>query len=175
VVRVAGNVVDADVTGSLEYAALHLGTRLLLVLGHEQCGAVTAVVDNAKDDQANPPGLRKLLERVRPALKGIKTELPRDQRIAAGLEANVRWSVTQLATVPGHKKALDEGNIALIGALARTFAALFVETRGFLRVDEGVAAGIDAAEVGAGAQELARRKKAVAVVVHLAKPLGPGA
>lgn len=116
VVRVAGNIVDADVTGSLEYAALHLHTRLFVVLGHEQCGAVSAVVAAAEESK-EPPGLQKLLQRVRPALKDIDPQLPKEKRIAAAVEANVRWSMTQLATIPEHKKALAEGKAALVGAV----------------------------------------------------------
>lgn len=116
VVRVAGNVVDSDVTGSLEYAGLHLGTRIFVVLGHEQCGAVSAVV--AADEQSKEPaGLRKLLHRIRPALKDINPKLPKEKRIAAAVEANVRWSMTQLAAIPEHQKALADGKVALIGAV----------------------------------------------------------
>jgi carbonic anhydrase len=116
VVRVAGNVVNTDVNGSLEYAALHLHTRLIVVLGHEQCGAVSAVVA-AAEESTEPPGLQKLLQRIRPALKGINPQLPKEKRIAAAVEANVRWSMTQLATIPEHNKALAEGKVALVGAV----------------------------------------------------------
>ena len=44
VIRVAGNVVDPDILGSIEYAVEHLGPRLIVVLGHEKCGAVTAAI-----------------------------------------------------------------------------------------------------------------------------------
>ncbi len=116
VVRVAGNVVDPDVTGSLEYAGLHLRTRLFIVLGHEQCGAVSAVVAAAEESK-EPPGLQKLLQRIRPALKGINPRLPKEKQIAAAVEANVRWSMIQLATIPEHKKGIAEGKVALIGAV----------------------------------------------------------
>ncbi len=45
-IRVAGNVIDDHQLGSIEYAAGHLGTKLILVLGHTQCGAVTAAIDH---------------------------------------------------------------------------------------------------------------------------------
>lgn len=57
VVRVAGNVVDSDVTGSLEYAARHFGVQLFVGLGHEHCGAVSAVMAAEKETD-EPPGLR---------------------------------------------------------------------------------------------------------------------
>lgn len=116
VVRVAGNVVDADVNGSFEYAGLHLGTRLFVVLGHESCGAVSAVTAAAEETE-EPPGLQTLLRRIRPALKKIDPGLSMESRIAAGVEANVRWSISQISMVTGHKKALEEGKISLIGAV----------------------------------------------------------
>src|SRR4051794_7183695 len=56
VVRVAGNIVDDAVLGSIEYAVEHLGTKLIVVLGHEKCGAVSAAVEGG-----NPPGHLKAL------------------------------------------------------------------------------------------------------------------
>lgn len=116
VVRVAGNIVDADVSGSLEYAGFHLGTQLFVVLGHEQCGAVSAVME-VPEESDEPRGLQMLLERIRPALKTIDPKLPKEKRIADAVESNVRWSMAQLASVSRHKKALDEGRIFLVGAV----------------------------------------------------------
>jgi carbonic anhydrase len=116
VVRVAGNVVDPDVTGSLEYAGRHLGVRLFVVLGHEHCGAVSAVMA-AEGDSNEPPGLQMLLERIEPAVAGVDPRLLMDKRIDAAVEANVRWSIEQLEESPRHKKAIDEGLISLIGAV----------------------------------------------------------
>ena len=56
VIRVAGNIVDDAVLGSIEYAVEHLGTKLIVVLGHEKCGAVSAAVEGG-----NPPGHLKAL------------------------------------------------------------------------------------------------------------------
>jgi carbonic anhydrase len=116
IVRVAGNIVDTDVAGSLEYAGRHLGTRLFVVLGHEQCGAVSAVV-TASDSNTEPPGLQQLLDRIRPALSGVDPQLPKDKRVAAVVEANVRRSMAQLAKIPGHREALTDGRVALVGAI----------------------------------------------------------
>ncbi len=116
VVRVAGNIVDTDVSGSLEYAGFHLGTQLFVVLGHEHCGAVTAVLETSEETE-EPPGLQMLLKRIRPALKNIDPKLPKEKRIADAVEANVRWSMAQLAKVPRHKKVLEEGRIFLVGAV----------------------------------------------------------
>ena len=107
---------DTDVNGSLEYAARHLGVRLFVVLGHEHCGAVSAVMV-AEGETEEPPGLQLLLERIRPALKGVSPGLSKEKTLDAAVEANVRWSLDQLAMSPRHKKALDEGLVFLIGAV----------------------------------------------------------
>jgi carbonic anhydrase len=58
-----------------------------------------------------------LLECIRPALKTIDPKLPTAKRIADAVESNVRWSLAQLASVPRHKKTLDEGRTFLVGAV----------------------------------------------------------
>jgi carbonic anhydrase len=69
VVRVAGNVLDSAIIGSLEYAAEHLGTPLILVLGHSRCGAITAVA------QGHLSGHERSLERLlQPALARARQE-----------------------------------------------------------------------------------------------------
>jgi carbonic anhydrase len=64
VLRVAGNLVDNAVIGSIEYAVEHLGARLLIVMGHERCGAVKATLDGAAADGH----VGALLEAIRPAV-----------------------------------------------------------------------------------------------------------
>ena len=68
VVRVAGNVASAEILGSIEYAAAHLGVRLLLVLGHDSCGAVAAAVHGGKV----PENVTSLVERISPAVRRLK-------------------------------------------------------------------------------------------------------
>ena len=68
VVRVAGNVPDPVVLGSIEYAAEHLGSPLIMVLGHERCGAVTATVD-AKGKSTGSPNIDAIVKAVAPNVK----------------------------------------------------------------------------------------------------------
>ena len=68
VVRVAGNVVDPVVLGSIEYAAEHLHVETLLVLGHESCGAVQATLEGGKF----PPNIEALVKRIEPAAEEAK-------------------------------------------------------------------------------------------------------
>ena len=68
VIRVAGNVPDPVVLGSIEYAAEHLGSPLIMVLGHERCGAVTATVD-AKGKSTGSPNIDAIVKTIEPSVK----------------------------------------------------------------------------------------------------------
>src|SRR5258705_1725495 len=72
VVRVAGNVVDPVSLGSIEYAAEHLHSKLLYVLGHESCGAVTAAVDGGHFS----PSIESILEKIKPAVAAARRDHP---------------------------------------------------------------------------------------------------
>jgi carbonic anhydrase len=70
VVRTAGEVLDAAGTGSIEYAVAHLGSPLLVVLGHESCGAVAAAVADAKE----PGNIADIVKAIRPAVEQTRKE-----------------------------------------------------------------------------------------------------
>jgi carbonic anhydrase len=100
VIRVAGNVVAPSLIGSVEYAAEACGTRLVVVLGHTGCGAVSATVDQlAQDAELRSPHLRAIVDRIRPAIEDIVTDPgapPREDVVARAVRANVRASAAQL-------------------------------------------------------------------------------
>lgn len=121
VIRVAGNVVAPSQVGSVEFAAGHFGTRLVVVLGHTQCGAVNATVEilqgQAPPDSAS---LRSIVDRVRPAVEPLLgTDLARDPRALrreAG-RANVRASANHLrhgSTIL--ERMILEGELLVVGA-----------------------------------------------------------
>lgn len=117
VVRVAGNVIAPDVVGSLGYAIEHLETPLVLVVGHRGCGAVTAAVQ-ALDGKLDPlPGVNALVQLIIPGLPKPELDLSLEQRIDSAVEANVQWSMRQLAKLPGAKKVLESGQVTLAGAV----------------------------------------------------------
>jgi len=69
VIRVAGNIVAPSQVGSVEFAAARFGTRLVLVLGHTQCGAITAALEELEGHPSAQSGnLRSIVDRVRPAV-----------------------------------------------------------------------------------------------------------
>ena len=76
VIRVAGNIVATDVLGSIQYATRHLHTPLVVVMGHESCGAVTAAVDALEGRGKEPRFIAALVAAIEPGLKG----LPADSR-----------------------------------------------------------------------------------------------
>jgi len=117
VVRVAGNVIAPDVVGSLAYALAHLQTPLVVVMGHEQCGAVTAALQAMAGPTLEPGGIKSLVELIVPGIpKNLAGSSP-EQRVNAAVEANVRWSLKQLRQLPGAKTLLEKKQVALHGAV----------------------------------------------------------
>jgi carbonic anhydrase len=100
VIRVAGNIVAPSQVGSVEFAAEAFGTRLVVVMGHTSCGAISATLDAIEHPQApRSPNLLSIVDRVRPAIEGlVHTELAkdRDRLIHEAVRANVRASVSHL-------------------------------------------------------------------------------
>jgi len=117
VIRVAGNIVDPDVVGSIQYAVEHLDNRLIVVLGHQNCGAVAAALSRPEQTQGEPPELGELLNRIRPAIATVNRNLEREQLIMAAVEANVRTSVKQLRHVPSIAAAIKTKNVKVLGAV----------------------------------------------------------
>ena len=117
VIRVAGNIVNSDVVGSIQYAVEHLDNKLIVVLGHQNCGAVTTALAPPDQTQDEPPELRKLLDRIRPAIESVDRQQEREQRVVAAVEANSRASVKQLRQVPSIAAAIKTKNVKVVGAV----------------------------------------------------------
>jgi carbonic anhydrase len=99
VIRNAGNLLDSIVLGSIEYAAEHLHSKLLVVLGHQSCGAVKATVAGG----AVPPNIGSIVQRIAPAVAKVRAEGTKEADIVdASIAENVKMQaglVTQLSTV----------------------------------------------------------------------------
>jgi carbonic anhydrase len=117
IVRVAGNVVGTEILGSLGYAFVHLRTPLFVVLGHERCGAVQAAMQAKFHGAREQRKIGELVDVIVPALEGIDPAEPAEQQWQHAVEANVRWTVQQLAATPGGREAVREGRIQLVGAV----------------------------------------------------------
>ncbi len=100
VIRVAGNIVARSQIGSVELAASRFGTRLVVVLGHSQCGAILATIEELQQPAENQSrNLRSIVGRVRPSVEGLlKTELRRDVNalVRHAVRANITASVNHL-------------------------------------------------------------------------------
>jgi carbonic anhydrase len=117
VVRVAGNVVAPDVVGSLEYAVEHLKTPLVIIVGHEGCGAVTAAVEALAGKSDALSSINDLARLIEPGLPKDLHTVPENRRIGVAVEANVRWSIKQLAALPEAAEAIAAGRVKLAGAV----------------------------------------------------------
>lgn len=117
VIRVAGNVVDTDVTGSVEYGVDHLKTKLVVVMGHEGCGAVTAALQAEQDLQKEPNEIRALVAKIKPATVAVDANAAFSERLQQSVEANVHASVRQLQRVPDLAAAERRGDTKIIGCV----------------------------------------------------------
>ena len=100
VIRVAGNIVASSQIGSVEFAAARFGTRLVVVLGHSQCGVILATLEELRMPTENQSrNLREIVDRVRPSVEGLfATDLRHDadELIRQAVRANIRASVSHL-------------------------------------------------------------------------------
>jgi carbonic anhydrase len=100
VIRVAGNIVAPSQVGSVEFAAARYSTRLVVVLGHSQCGAILATIEELRSPTGNHSrNLSAIVDRVRPSVESLlDTPLEKDPEalVNAAVRANIRASVDHL-------------------------------------------------------------------------------
>ncbi|MEW5773267.1 MAG: carbonic anhydrase [Thermodesulfobacteriota bacterium] len=117
VIRVAGNVSDVDEVGSIEYGVGHLGAPLLVVLGHTQCGAVTAVATDAKVGGSIP----QLVDNIAPAVARAKTKaagLPQGELVEKAVQENVWQSIADAFTRSEEiRRLVSAGKLKVVGAV----------------------------------------------------------
>jgi carbonic anhydrase len=121
VIRVAGNIVAPSQVGSVEFAAERFGTRLVVVLGHSQCGAVIATLDELqRPTERQSRNLRSIVDRVRPSVEGlVATGLRHDREalVREAVRANIRASVNQLRHGSELLEGLiQHGGLVIVGA-----------------------------------------------------------
>ncbi|NOX52425.1 MAG: carbonic anhydrase, partial [Gammaproteobacteria bacterium] len=99
VIRVAGNIVAPSQIGSIEFAAAQFGTRLVVVLGHSNCGAVSATLDELSQKAPNrSPNLRAIVDRILPAVEPLFDDetISKSDLLGEAIRANVQASVVGL-------------------------------------------------------------------------------
>ena len=113
VIRVAGNIVAPSQVGSVEFATANLGAKLVVVLGHSNCGAVDATLKElAQEEATRSPNLRSIVDRIRPALEALDNPSLQDAVVA-----NVHRSVDRLrhgSTIL--EELVGSGELTIVGA-----------------------------------------------------------
>lgn len=117
VARVAGNFVNEDILGSMEFACKVSGSKLILVMGHEHCGAVKAAVDDVRLGNITP-----MLAKIRPSVESIKYDGDRTSQnqefVHMASESNVRNSILKIRkNSPILKEMEEKGEIKIVGAI----------------------------------------------------------
>lgn len=117
VARVAGNFVNEDILGSMEFACKVSGSKAVIVMGHENCGAVKAAVDDVKLGNITP-----MLQKIKPAVDMVKYEGVRNSKnqefVHMVSESNVKNTIQQIRTnSPILREMEDKGEIKIVGAL----------------------------------------------------------
>src|SRR5436305_5799777 len=111
IVRVAGNVINDEGLGSIEYSVDHLGTRLILVLGHQSCGAVKAARETIAAKGKAPGHIESLVAAIKPAVGATAKD-----DLETTVKANVKNVVQALrSSTPILKPKVDSGDVQVIG------------------------------------------------------------
>ncbi|MEQ8155955.1 MAG: carbonic anhydrase [Clostridiaceae bacterium] len=113
VVRDAGNVIDPIVLGSIEYGAEHLGSPLIVVLGHEKCGAVKATVDGGEAAGS----IDSIVEKIKPSLEKVKAAGTASADLAEKTtDENIKNSIVDIEKSPVIKHLVESGKVTVVGA-----------------------------------------------------------
>jgi len=113
VIRTAGQVLDNAVVGSIEFGVAELGIPLIMVLGHEKCGAVNATIEALENHTEAEGSISALVEGIRPAVEKAKGQ-PGDL-LDNAVRANVEATVSRLKESFIMAQALTEGKIKIVG------------------------------------------------------------
>ena len=108
-IRIAGNVVDDDALGSIEYGAEHLHSPLIVVIGHESCGAVTATYNSVVKGEKATGHIEDIVEKIEPNVNSNGT-------IDDAIRANIDSVVKQISEDEIIKNLISEGKVKVVGA-----------------------------------------------------------
>lgn len=136
VTRVAGNVVETGTVGSVEYAVNHLKTYIVVVLGHEGCGAVKAALLPAEERARETQSIQALLNEIVPSVSRIAKIRDEKAKLREAVVANVRQQVFNLKKQPAIQAAIASNKIIVVGAFYEitSGAVDFFETDEDLRI-----------------------------------------
>lgn len=108
-IRLAGNVVDDDALGSIEYAVEHLNTPLIVVMGHQSCGAVTATYNEVVKGEKVSGNMESFVKKITPSVNKNGT-------IDDAIHTNIDMVVKEIFEDKGIKTLIDQGKVKVVGA-----------------------------------------------------------
>ena len=108
-IRLAGNVVDDDALGSIEYAVEHLNTPLIVVMGHQSCGAVTATYNEVVKGEKVSGNMESFVKKITPSVNKNGT-------IDDAINTNIDMVVKEISEDKGIKTLIDQGKVKVVGA-----------------------------------------------------------
>ncbi len=118
VCRVAGNFANNETVASMEYAVAELGTPLILVLGHDSCGAVSAAIKSLRDDTTLPGHMPSLVTGIAPAVKAVSQQA--GDTLGNAIRQNVIDNVAKLSSAtPILSAAVEQGKLKVAGGIYR--------------------------------------------------------
>lgn len=120
VIRVAGNIVAPSQVGSVEFAVSRFNTRLVIVLGHSQCGAIVATLEELQQPSAQSRNIRSIVDRIRPSIQPLlATELRHDHEklVQHAVRANILASANHLRHGSEvMEQLIQKGELMIVGA-----------------------------------------------------------
>lgn len=112
-IRVAGNVIDPVSLGSIEYATEHLGSQLVVVMGHEKCGAVKATMEGGEA----PGSIGSIVEKIKPVVEKVTASgIPEDQVYEKAIDENIKNTIAEIEKSPIIEELVASGKIKVVGA-----------------------------------------------------------
>ncbi len=117
VIRVAGNILSPEISGTLQYAGSYLETPLFVILGHEGCGAVAAALATKQNGAQFRSRVQGLLANILPGLPAFDPALSPEEQASRAVESNVRWTVRQIVETPEGKARLAASRTKIVGAV----------------------------------------------------------
>ena len=108
-IRLAGNVVDDDALGSIEYAVEHLNTPLIVVMGHQSCGAVTSTYNEVVKGEKVSGNMESFVKKITPSVNKNGT-------IDDAIHTNIDMVVKEISEDKGIKTLIDQGKVKVVGA-----------------------------------------------------------
>ncbi len=115
--RTAGESLDANAIGSIEYAIEHLGSRLIVVMGHTRCGAVKAALSTLEGGDAGSPSLNSLVADLHPRLQSFKKKTPSED-LSTEVWANTKGVAKDLSSKSEIiANAIKSGKVKVVSAL----------------------------------------------------------